>query len=224
MQLPFILLPFMAMSLIAFLLVEFKENRLSKLLFKTLTSLFFIGIAISSYLSADADPRYFLFIFFADVLCLCGDVLLVYQERNKAFFMGGLVSFLFAHIVFITIFSTCVPITIADFIWMAALTGGCVLFYRFSKLDLGKLKIPALVYLCVISFMVSKAVSLVFSGTVDLKAAYLAAMGALLFMTSDACLVVYDFSKTKHKRMRILNLITYYTGQAMIALSVFYMV
>ena len=219
---PFLLLPLLAASLFLFIRADFGTIVWKKTVTKSIASLLFVAIALLSYIVAGTDARFFFLLLVAQVFAMAGDVLLVYGEQKKAMFAAGLLSFLLTHIVLIVNFSTRAPFSLWDVLLWVALVGGCLLAHRPSGIKLGDMKLPALVYLCAISLMVSKAASLLYRGVFDLRGGLLAAVGAALFMASDVFLLLYDFRQPREKALRVANLITYYGGQALIALSVLY--
>ncbi len=74
----------------------------------------------------------------------------------------------------------------------------------------------------IISFMVSKSISLLTLFNLNSKGISLIFIGAMLFFISDIILSFIYFYKKPAKPLVALNLITYYIGQGLIALSVLY--
>ena len=143
---------------------------------------------------------------------LLGDILLMLPGDR---FLAGLVAFSMAHLFYIAGFGIDQG---APVLWPAlpvfGLTG---LIGWFLKDGIGEMKIPALAYMGVISAMVWLAWSRWISGgQLDHLLAF---CGAGLFLISDLILAVNRF-KVDFKAARALDLVTYYTGQCLIALSV----
>lgn len=143
---------------------------------------------------------------------LLGDIFLMLPDDR---FLAGLVAFFIAHLFYIAGFL----IDQGNVLWWIGLpvAGLAILAGLYLKNGFGELKIPASAYLVVISIMVWLAWSrwLGEGGTGSL----LAFCGAILFMISDLILAVNRF-KVELKSARALDLLTYYTGQWFIALSV----
>ncbi|HEY0005038.1 MAG TPA: lysoplasmalogenase, partial [Pyrinomonadaceae bacterium] len=131
-------------------------------------------------------------------------------------FLAGLLSFLLAHLCYITAFTL-------DgarlFSWRLLIPfliyGGIMLRILFPHL--GKMKGPVLLYLMVILLMGWQAGNRWLSGTQ--AASSWAFQGALLFIASDSLLAVNRF-KTRLERGQALVMSTYFLAQLMIAMSV----
>jgi uncharacterized membrane protein YhhN len=145
---------------------------------------------------------------------LAGDVWLMLPGNR---FLYGLVSFLLAHICYIFAFFT--NASASDFPWPViplALIGAIILMYLWPALS-ASLKGAVGLYVAVIVVMATLAVSRSIAsfsiGTLS------AAIGALLFMASDAMLSINRFRRPFHLAQAAV-LGTYFVGQLFIALSV----
>ena len=143
---------------------------------------------------------------------LLGDILLMLPGDR---FLAGLTAFLFAHVFYILGFGldqgTPVLWPILPVFGLAGLAGWIL------KDGIGKIKIPVYAYMGVISVMAWLAWSRwLTGGQLDHLLAF---CGAGLFMISDLILAVNRF-KSEFKAARVLDLLTYYIGQWLIALSV----
>jgi uncharacterized membrane protein YhhN len=143
---------------------------------------------------------------------LLGDILLMLPGDR---FLAGLAAFLIAHLFYISGFWIDQG---APVFWPAlAVFGLTGLTGWILKDGMGKMKIPALGYMGVISAMVWLAWSRwITGGQLDHLLAF---CGAGLFMISDLILAVNRF-EVEFKAARALDLATYYAGQWLIALSV----
>lgn len=70
--------------------------------------------------------------------------------------------------------------------------------------------------------MLCKAISLITVNSLNLIAKSLVIIGATLFLISDYLLSLFLLNKNCPKFISRLNLITYYLGQILIALSILY--
>jgi len=145
---------------------------------------------------------------------LAGDVWLMLPGNR---FLYGLVSFLLAHICYI--FAFLPNISASGFPWPViplALIGAVILTYLWPALS-ASLKGAVGLYVAVIVVMAALAVSRSIAsfsiGTLS------AAIGALLFMASDAMLAINRFRRPFHLAQAAV-LGTYFVGQLFIALSV----
>lgn len=147
------------------------------------------------------------------IFCLGGDILLLFPDYFKA----GLFSFLIGHFWYIGAFTSgplifSWPMTV--FIVLAA-------GYIISQLwkPSGKLRLPVTIYICIFATMGLTAWS--HFNAVLSSLAQFAALGATLFMISDSVLAWNRF-KTPFKSAEGIILLTYYTGQYLIAYSAMY--
>jgi len=125
------------------------------------------------------------------IFSLIGDVLLMFVDKSSNFFIGGLVAFLLAHVMYILVFlksrnkaASLLPIILLLLIYASGI------FY-FLKDGLREMLIPVLIYLIVILFMVATA--FLRKRTENNYSYNLVFAGAILFMTSDSLLALNKF-------------------------------
>lgn len=177
---------------------------------KPLTTLLLIALA-----AAGTDPagRYAQLVLLGLALSLLGDVCLMF--RGERWFLGGLGSFLLAHIAFIAAFLQGVAqVSLPG--WLALVVLGAIAMMIVLLPRAGILKAPVLVYCAVLVAMVFAAAArhAALGGT----AATLALAGALVFMLSDASLGVRQFVR-RFRGAQPLILSTYWTAIGLIAAS-----
>jgi uncharacterized membrane protein YhhN len=125
------------------------------------------------------------------IFSLTGDILLMFVDKAANFFIGGLVAFLLAHIMYILTFVKKRNKTINPlFIIITLLIYATGIFY-IIKDGLGDMKIPVLLYLIVILTMVVMAA--LRKGKVSNKSYNLVVVGVLFFMISDSVLSINKF-------------------------------
>lgn len=129
--------------------------------------------------------------------CWLGDVFLLFDHLNELYFMGGLGSFLIAHIILIFLYGklknprgvslngpqkarVSFPIILAG-------TGLISILYP----SLGALKIPVIVYAVALMIMVLQSVYRY--GFTSLQSFWNVCVGALFFMLSDSLLAINKF-------------------------------
>ncbi len=140
-----------------------------------------------------------------------GDVLLMFESRDKIFFMLGLSAFLLAHIFYIVFFHLVrVRESVKGNPWLMVIV---VVYYAalITLLSpyLGDLKWPVRVYGIVISFMFMLAMHML---SIKNKIAGIFMMiGALLFLVSDSILAIDKFYQ--HFDAAGIIIITYCLGQ-----------
>ena len=179
-------------------------------LFKTLTMVFILLIAVQA---RKPDTLLYKYAIIAGLVCsLAGDVFLMLPSDR---FVAGLVSFLFAHLFYITAFTSG---TGFGFSWRSL--APCLIYgiFLFSILlpHLGKMQWPVLVYMVVVLVMAWQAWER-WSQTGQSEA-LLAFLGAVLFLISDSALAVNRF-RGQYKSAQALILSTYFAAQWLIARS-----
>jgi uncharacterized membrane protein YhhN len=140
------------------------------------------------------------------VLSACGDISLSFN--GEKYFIGGLVSFLLAHVVYIVTYANGSPWS-TEYWWMLVFLGifGVVMLIVLTP-KLGEMKIPVYVYMSVILTMDAMAV---LNGSEGL----LLIPGALIFTVSDSILALDKFNKPiRGAQYWIMS--TYYVGQTLI--------
>lgn len=184
-------------------------------LFKPLSTLLVIAVALLSFATPGVTSGYTLAITAGLVLSLGGDVALMFPSHRA--FVIGLVLFLLAHVVYILAFTLPNGFHPTDLITGAVLLAIAAACYLYLKPGLGAMKGPVLIYILVICFMVHRALSLFFGDAFTPAQAWLASGGAILFLLSDLILAINRFHHPL-KRER-LGLLAYYAGQLLIALT-----
>ena len=207
-------------ALLAMLLYcRYRRDMAWILISKTLASLGFLAAGLLALQQNPGAAGYALWIVAGLGLSVAGDVFLVYGERHGAF-MWGLFFFLLAHIAYGVVFTGLSGLQVWDAVFFLLLTGAGVTVRRFARIDLGRMTFPVALYLLAISYMTAQAFSICLAeGPTTL--AVMAGLGALLFFVSDAFLAWNTF-KRSFNAYRALNLITYYTGQLLLALSILF--
>lgn len=147
---------------------------------------------------------------------LIGDVLLMFVSKSANFFISGLVAFLFAHLMYISVFyksrnktASTLPIIVILLVYASGI------FY-FLKDGLGDMLIPVLAYLLVILVMAATA----FIRKRSNKNSYILILaGAIFFMISDSLLALNKF----HEPLPFSNIsiiLTYALAQYLIVLGI----
>ncbi len=183
------------------------DRRPVEYVLKPLTMVVLIAAVLAMEPTSD-DAR--LFIVAGLVCSLVGDVFLMLDEK---FFLGGLVSFLVGHVMYVIgllQFDIEPPLLMVGvvLVLIAAAVVGSKVVGGARKLD-DRLMVPVAVYLSIISLMVVTAF-----GT----AIPIAIAGALLFYASDGVLGYNRFVQAvPHGRLLIMT--TYHLGQIGLALA-----
>ena len=190
---------------------EYRGPRWQVYLFKPSTTALLLLLAV---LSAPAHgARYQQAVVVGLACSLVGDVLLM-LPRDR--FVAGLTSFLFAHVAYIVAFSAGVPIGTAPAL-LGPLVAMAALLLWLVWPGLGRLRLPVVLYSATIFLMVWQAWG--WRWVIDTPGSRLAAVGATLFMASDAVLALNRFRR-RFRSAQAVIMLTYVAAQALIALSV----
>ncbi|OQC01620.1 MAG: YhhN-like protein [Firmicutes bacterium ADurb.Bin099] len=202
--------------------IIFKENPREKIT-KTAPSIMFFATAVVSVILTGNYTATALFLCAGLFFSIFGDFFLISEVKIKNSFLIGVAFFFIAQICYIVSFSILVPITWLDILLFIGLEGSILLVYRFMNYDAKELKIPMLLYSSAISFMTVKAVSLAFAKPFGFYHGITVVLGAVLFLFSDWLIARGILTEGRTLRARVLNLVTYYLGQIMLAFSIFLM-
>jgi uncharacterized membrane protein YhhN len=180
--------------------------------FKPLTTLLILAIALRP--ASGAADRYAGAVALGLLFSLAGDVFLM-LPRDR--FREGLASFFAAHVCYIAAFTTGTGF-IADPVPTVAFGALGLLLLRLLWPGVpGRLRIPVVLYVAVILAMAVQATGRALR--IHDTAAILAAVGATLFVASDA-LLSWDRFRAPFRSSRVAVLSTYFLAQWLIALSV----
>lgn len=177
-----------------------KENIKMFSIFKPLTTIFIIIMAVIIFQKQDSDYSKIMLI--ALVFALVGDVFLIINKH----FLEGMVFFFLAQIFFIASFAS-----IFGFNWNIPLLVFFLLigwaYYYFLKKDLKEFSIPVFLYITIIVLMNWQAVALIF---IDTSFSFIAiALASLFFLISDA-IIAYTSFKKDFKTSNVFILSTYW--------------
>ena len=198
------------LSAIVCIRAKYKKSKNQLLLFKPLTLILIILIAI--FFPA-IDINYKIFIVMGLFFSLFGDMFLIFPEKH---FTKGLIAFLIGHICYIVAFTISTGFQFTFWIFLPIIIVGMLYLQLIIKYT-GKMTIPVIIYISIIIIMGWMAIerfnSLPTNGT------FIAAAGAILFMISDATLALNKFRKPFFSA-EIIILTTYFTAQWLLAVSV----
>jgi len=184
------------------------------LIFFLATSILYLGLilvdasSVAWYLKPLLLPALFLAVFFSEtfrnralllaalVFSWIGDVVLMFADRGQWFFIGGLLAFLIAHVVYMVLFTR--EKRPYPTLYRNAIRWGftAILLYLVGMLNmlmpyLGPLQVPVVVYAFTISVMLATAF-IGFSAW-PTPAKYQILIGAILFVLSDSILAFDKF-------------------------------
>ena len=211
-------IPFLAVFVFLTIRAQLLKKQRQVYIFKPTTTLLVIAVLCLAFLDPSQNLNYTLGILVGLIFSLGGDIALMFD--NKRAFTLGLILFLLAHITYIVTFSLLSPFSSWEYPAMAVLLAAGVLFFMLIRSGLGKLKGPVTAYILIISLMVSRAFSTLFSPNFTEKQGLMIFFGALLFYLSDMILAANRFWRPwKYNR---ISLLFYYSGQLLLALAAGY--
>ncbi|MFA6618290.1 MAG: lysoplasmalogenase [Candidatus Neomarinimicrobiota bacterium] len=191
---------FAAVSAVLAILFTLKKNIKMYSIFKPLTTIFIIIMAVIIFQNQGSDYSKIMLI--ALVFALVGDVFLISNKH----FMEGMVFFFIAQIFFILSFSSIFGFNWNILLLVFFLIIGWGYFY-FLKKDLKELSIPVFLYITVIVLMSWQAISLVF---IDSSFTFISiGLASLFFLLSDA-IIAYTIFKKDFRFSNIFILSTYW--------------
>lgn len=189
---------------------EMSHNRQQVYIFKPLTTLLIIGIALLGV--GETTAVYKTLILIGLLFCLGGDIFLMLPAK---YFIVGLVSFLIGHLFYIAAFVGDAGFQFSWWIAPLLIFGG--LIYSVLHPHLGSMRVPVITYIVVILLMAWQALGR--WSQVPTSGALLAAIGAISFVISDSALALDRFRRP-FPTARLLVLTTYWLAQWLIALSI----
>jgi uncharacterized membrane protein YhhN len=180
-------------------------------LFKPLTTVLILLLAL--VMPAAVSPLYQTLVVIGILFSLAGDIFLMLPEK---WFVGGLVSFLVAHLFYVAGYITRGGFQFHWPLLMLFVLYGAILLTLLLP-HVGDLRLPVVVYAAALLVMGWQATELWW--VVRDRAALLAMVGALLFVASDSILALDKFrAHIPHRDMLIMS--TYYSALLLIAWSV----
>jgi uncharacterized membrane protein YhhN len=145
------------------------------------------------------------------LLCLFGDVLLMF----RAAFIAGLASFLLGHLAYTLAFAGFLPPRSWSPGWAMPVLLASVVVARWLWPHLGRLRYAVLAYIAVITVMVWGAVAITAAG----RGPWFLSVGAVLFYLSDLA-VARDRFVARRFASRAWGVPAYYFAQLLLALTI----
>ena len=193
------------------ILADYRGKRSIVYIFRPLTMLFIIGIALLG--EQGAGRQYQITVIGGLLFSLAGDIFMMLRRKR---FTAGLAAFLAANLFYIRAFLTGLRLQFSTWPLIPLLIYAFVMVWILYP-RLGKMKIPVMIYVLVIISMIRLAAEryLQFHET----GPFLAFSGAVFFIFSDTVLALNRFVRP-FKAAQAIILSTYFLAQCLIALSV----
>jgi alkenylglycerophosphocholine/alkenylglycerophosphoethanolamine hydrolase len=216
---PYLIIPLLALTAGLTIYGDTKGMRRVFFVFKPTSTLLILAVVLLGLTQPHVDRSYALALALGLLFSLAGDVALMFAGSRP--FLIGMVLFLLAQVTYALTFAVKGglhgPLGAYAFLLAAIALAFYVAIFR----RLGKMKIPVGIYALAISAMLWTAISTRFSPAFAATQSWLVISGAALFYVSDLLLSVNRFARPI-KHYRLANLSTYYVGQLLIALSVWF--
>jgi uncharacterized membrane protein YhhN len=200
--------------LIGLLYYEKKKDRIPLFITKSILSLLFV---ITALLQPHPVPAYYHTLLFGLIFCLIGDVCLALPQEKA--FRAGLAAFLVGHVFYIFSFLSLTQISLCISTGLFIIFGLSALIFFWLRPHLKSMLIPVLLYMVVITVMVSGAWAVFWKSSFQTSGRTLILFGSLCFYFSDLFVARNKFIKEGY-RNRLLGLPLYYAGQFLLAFSV----
>ncbi|NLO61868.1 MAG: hypothetical protein GX099_00365 [Clostridiaceae bacterium] len=191
---------------------------------KTLTSLGFVVIALFAGYRGDF-PSLYLYLLPGFWFAVAGDYLLglAHSENNyrgKTFLLGA-TAFMLAHVSFYLAYSAEYAFRWSDWLLPCVFAGVMFFILHGKKFNLGRMKVPGLIYSFFVTVLLSKGISLfVYEGWAVRH--LLVLLSGFFFLASDIVLLfMYFYVSPSKKRLGAVNLVTYYIAMGLLGLSIF---
>lgn len=221
---------FSMLVLISYTITLKKLSPKFRFVFKMVNSTNFIILAAICFLyNRDIDSVFFLVIMASLLFGFIGDFFLglrnFYSEHKNLYFKIGLLSFLSGHLIYLCHFAGSIAhVWYYCIIGILATLSVFFLIYKKLQVSFGKHRFLVWAYMVIIiSTLLSAAFYLSLSRTIF---SIIFFIGFLFFLISDVLLSFIYFTNLKtrtHSTFRLLNALSYFTGQLLIAWSLLFL-
>ena len=214
-----------------FLFHELKHFYMRAFTFKALTSFTFLVLAMGAvFTSPTQNIETFWPIYLSFLIALCfgamGDIQLALrplrkESENENLILSGIFFFSSGHMIYYGALISLGGFYLGPWFFSVVVTGLVVWSSISMKFQMGKAKLPSYLYSFIIFLMVGQTIWLYSNHGSTFY--LLMSLGAVLFGISDLILAFVYFKNSRSKWVVASNLITYYSAQALIAISLFYL-
>ena len=209
---------------IVFLILEKKQKMVATLYLKGLASITFVVLGAISFIQTD-NLFFATFILVGLIFDALADVVFnlrfAFKKIEQLSFLSGTLLFFIGHIFYLV---ALVPQINHCWLYLfigLALAALVQLSFVFLLQDVSKAyRIYGVVYIAMVSTMTAMAIGNLVT-SLRTVGAILFAVGAVFFLISDILLIFNTFRRKKIYPVRVISFVTYYTGQLLIATSLF---
>ena len=216
-----------------FLIEKLKGYCLKETLIKSVASLLFIAVATVSLVSK-FSTNLPLFVLFGLISGLIGDVLLelkyVYRDYERHFTYSGFVAFMVGHVFYMSglimefYHGESILFIILPFVIGILMSVGNIILEKPMKFNFGEYRLVVFIYGCFLFSFAALVVSLNIVTGFSSTTLFVLLGAAIFFVVSDLILSGTYFAVGKDRPIDlVLNALTYYVAQYLIAFSLFFL-
>lgn len=214
-------------SVLLYILAYQRLQPKKNMLMKTISSTFFLAVGVCAFHYNSDSLSYTQWVLLGLGCGFLGDITLafkeIYPEHRHTFLIVGLLLFLVGHVFYLVALAKHLSYPVLLYISIILLiTLVIIVINQFKvKLTFGKTKWACFLYTLAINTLLVVAILNLFGDGSRFK--IVVAVGAFFFVVSDYILSLLYFAKlssTKRRNLKIINLLLYYFGQLLIALSI----
>ena len=225
----YLYLGFACLMAILYIIVELKKNALTAWVAKGLASLSFIILGVFAFTENLSNVHPVVQWVIIGLTCgLIGDLVLALRplrpkEEDKKIIVFGILFFSLGHLSYLLGLSEIPGLNLSLLAFVIGLMVALAIVYMsyLLKFNMGKARIPSYVYAFLIFSMIAQSV-MYYIQLPDSTFILLFMMGAVFFGISDLILAPIYYQNQQKTIFVILNLVTYYGAQILIAFSLFF--
>lgn len=190
----------------------------SRLFFKTAASVMLILVVVSA--RTGAGEPYYTLVLIGLCFSLASDVLLVFTHLSRSYLIAGMIGLICTYLLYIGAFWTAAAPAWYDAAFFLLLIAVGAFALKLRSVKPGRLGPVVFVYAAVLCAMAARAFSMLLAPEAGAAFAVCAAVGGVLLALADMLLAFEKFSNSFGRASGILSAAAYYSGQALIALTV----
>lgn len=225
----YILVGLITLSTIFYMINYFQVDKKKVILVKGITSLQFVILGLYCATLNNSNSKEIIFILIGLSCGLVGDLLFglkyVFEDKKKELYIAGIFFFFFGHIAYILSFFEKNNFSVLIFSLSIILFIITVVILKKSGVNFGSVRIFSYVYILCCALLISVSGANV--GLTHEKGDIISFLGVASFLISDillSYLYFRDMSEGVYKKVKMINILSYYIGQVLIALSICFII